>query len=83
MRVFVLHGYWHTPDNDGVTIVSVSTYEDLLINRLKEIQKNKAADYIDIDPDNFSEDIWTTHYELFSNESYAKFYITEEEVLAS
>lgn len=78
-KVFILHGYWDTPDYDGVTIVLVTTSERKAKEALEKVADNKAMDYL-LMGGYLQEERGERHYEVTNGEKYAKFYITEEVV---
>lgn len=77
--VFILHGYWNTPDTDGVAIVKVSPTIGPAQKALDQIAENKAGEYIEM-YGYLKEDKGGRRYEVTNGEKYAKFYITEEVV---
>lgn len=79
-KVYVLHGYWNTPDFDGVKIVKVAHKVDVVEEKLEEIAESKAADYLELHG-YLKEERGMRYYEVTnSSGKYAKFYITEEVV---
>ena len=78
-KVFILHGYWDTPDSDGAVIVKVTPSEKDAIEALGKIAKRKAADYLRIEG-YLVEEKSERVYEVTNGEKYAKFYITEQAV---
>lgn len=77
-KVYVLHGYWDTPDFDGVKIIKISHELEPVEKRLEKIAENKAADYLELHG-YLQEDKGRRYYEVTNGcGKYAKFYITEE-----
>lgn len=79
--LYILHGYWSTPDSDGVKIIKVSRELASAQEMLDKIAENKAKDYINL-CEEIQEEYGDRYYEVFNLQdgSYAKFYITEEEI---
>lgn len=79
-KVFILHGYWNTPDHDGVAIIKVSHSIEPVEKMLDEIAESHAKDYIEM-YGYLQEDHGERYYEVVNcSGKYAKFYITEEAV---
>ena len=78
-KVYVVHGYWNTPDYDGVTIVKVTTSEKKAIEALAKVAEGKAKDYL-LMGGYLQEEKSERAYEVTNGEKYAKFNITEEVV---
>lgn len=76
-KIFILHGYWNTPDYDGVAIVKATTSEKKAIEALAKIAERKATDYL-LMGGYLQEEKSERVYEVTNGEKYAKFYITEE-----
>lgn len=77
--VYVVHGYWNTPDYDGVTVVIVTVSEKKAVKELAKIAESKAKEYIEM-YGYLQEERGERQYEVTNGEKYAKFYITEEVV---
>lgn len=76
-KVYVLHGYWNTPDVDGVKIIKVAHKLGVVEKKLEEIAESKAADYLELHG-YLKEERGVRYYEIInSSGKYAKFYITE------
>lgn len=77
--VYVLHGYWNTPDTDGVKIINVSHNAGAVEKRLKEIEESHASEFVNLLEDNWEAVGGERFYEITDSDgNYAKFYITEE-----
>lgn len=77
--VYVLHGYWNTPDTDGVKIIKVSRNTEVVEKRLGEIIESNASEFVNLLEDNWEAVGGERFYEITDNDgNYAKFYITEE-----
>lgn len=77
-KLYVLHGYWNTPDFDGVKIIKISHELEPVKKILEKIVESKAADYLELHG-YLQEDRGWRYYEVTnSSGKYAKFYITEE-----
>lgn len=80
-RVFVLHGYWNTPDADGVQIIKTSYDFKEVEDRLNEITENHASEFVGLLEENWKAVGGDRFYEITDSDgNYAKFYITEEVV---
>lgn len=86
-RVYVLHGYWNTQDMDGNVILGISEKSDSLLDKLKQIIREKASNYVD----NFVEPVTEVNknlidgnwYEITDTDGrYAKFCLNEIEYLS-
>lgn len=79
-KVYVVHGYWNTLDDDGVTIVKITPSEKKAVETLTRIIESKAKEYLEMSGCLQEEIIGSRQYEVTNGEKYAKFYITEEAV---
>lgn len=78
-RVFVLHGYWNTPDADGVQIIKTSYDFEAVEKRLNEITESHASEFVSLLEENWQASGGDRFYEITDGDgNYAKFYITEE-----
>lgn len=77
--LYVLEGAWNTQDADGSIVVGVSEDKELLIEKLDQIEKNKAVDYLqDGLSEKVEEERWDRMYEVRDEEAgWARFCITE------
>lgn len=80
-RLYVLHGYWNTPDADGIKIVAMAYKPEIVEKKLTEIVENNASEYVGLTQGNWKAVGGNRFYEITAEDgSYAKFYITEEAV---
>lgn len=83
-KVYICHGYWNTPDEDGVSIEKVSFDEQKCIDAIRFIADTKAYQCLmnvdDYENKIIMESSSDTHYEIEGEDWYAKFYVTEENV---
>lgn len=78
-RIYILHGYWNTPDTDGVQIIKVSYDAKAVEQRLSEIAESNASEFVSLTEENWQAVGGDRHYEITDEVgNYAKFYITEE-----
>ena len=79
VNLFVLAGCWECPDDIGVTVVAISSDEKQLIDRLDQIARTQAKEYVSIEGSILMEEHTDTRYEISGGISgNARFYITEE-----
>ncbi len=79
--LYVLHGYWNTPDADGVKIVAMAYEPEKIEKKLAEIAENEADDYVNLTYGKWEAVAGDRFYEITNEDgSYAKFYITKEAV---
>lgn len=76
-KVFVVHGYWNTLDDDGVVIVKITEQMDEAIDSIKQIADSKAKEFVQL-RGFLSENLGDTHYEVNGGNGYAKFYVVEQ-----
>ena len=77
-KVYVLAGVWNHEDYDGTEVIDVSEDFEKLHEKIEEIKKNFAADYLPRTQGNLTEEKGERYYEVTDeNGAYAKFYITE------
>ena len=80
-KVYILHGYWNTPDTDGVQIIKVSHDIKEVEKRLNEIVESNATEFVSLLEENWKACGGDRFYEITDSDgNYAKFYITEEVV---
>lgn len=81
IMLYVLSGAWDTPYTDGCDVVGISEDIEPLQEKLQQIIKSKASDYLEHPVEPAEQEIGDRHYEITDGDGrYAKFYITEHYV---
>lgn len=82
-KLYVLHGYWNLEDSDGCTVVSISPNYEKVRQKLEEIAESRASEFVSFPYDvcvmEHTERVYEIADEILAG-TYAKFYITEEEL---
>lgn len=77
LRIYVLHGAWHSQDTDGAEVLGVSEEIGPLLGRLDRIADTEAEGYVEMQG-HVQEERGERYYEAVDGGGrYAKFYITE------
>lgn len=83
VKTYILHGYWNSEDSDAVEVILITTDETEALNKLREIEKTKGAEFHSYPFKDANEYSTERIYEIEDNimlGRYAKFYITEENI---
>lgn len=78
-KIYILHGYWNTPDYDGIKIVATSYEFNEVKKALDKIVESNASEFVNLTEDNWEAAGGDRFYEIIDDAgNYAKFYITKE-----